>query len=118
MAPAHVVEVDDLPPELMGTARPYVSMDDQPAPGRAEMGSDGHHLSAASSGATGEAPPAQLPARASMHGVEGKVGASWLHDLDRMARERLEAGEPEVWDALTRLFEARLITTALELTRG
>ncbi len=31
---------------------------------------------------------------------------------------RLQAGAPEVWDALTREFEAALIRTALELTRG
>lgn len=30
----------------------------------------------------------------------------------------LHAGAPEVWDALTRQFEARLIRTALEVTRG
>jgi two-component system nitrogen regulation response regulator GlnG len=31
---------------------------------------------------------------------------------------RLEGGEPEVWDALTRQFEGQLIHTALEITRG
>ncbi len=43
---------------------------------------------------------------------------NWLKDLEREARARLEAGQPEVWDTLTRLFEASLIHTALELTRG
>jgi len=43
---------------------------------------------------------------------------SWLKDLEREARVRLEAGQPEVWDTLTRQFEASLIHTALELTRG
>ncbi|MFN3886923.1 MAG: nitrogen regulation protein NR(I) [Aquabacterium sp.] len=42
----------------------------------------------------------------------------WLKDLEREARARLEAGQPEVWDTLTRQFEASLIHTALELTRG
>jgi two-component system nitrogen regulation response regulator GlnG len=41
-----------------------------------------------------------------------------LGDLEREARRRLDAGETEVWDALTRQFEARLIHTALDLTRG
>jgi two-component system nitrogen regulation response regulator GlnG len=30
----------------------------------------------------------------------------------------LQAGTPEVWDTLTRKFEAQLIHTALEVTRG
>lgn len=30
----------------------------------------------------------------------------------------LDAGVPDVWDALTRQFEARLIHTALDITRG
>ena len=30
----------------------------------------------------------------------------------------LRAGEPMVWDSLTRKFEAQLIVTALETTRG
>jgi two-component system nitrogen regulation response regulator GlnG len=44
--------------------------------------------------------------------------APWLVDLQRDARRRLHAGEPEVWDALTRQFEAQLIRTAREHTRG
>jgi two-component system nitrogen regulation response regulator GlnG len=42
----------------------------------------------------------------------------WLADLARDARRRLEGGETEVWDTLTRQFESGLIHTALELTRG
>ena len=44
--------------------------------------------------------------------------AHWLVDLERETRSMLEAGVPEVWDALTRRFEAQLIHTALEITRG
>ncbi len=43
---------------------------------------------------------------------------SWLAGLQRDARELLRAGQPMVWDALTRQFEACLIETALEMTRG
>jgi two-component system nitrogen regulation response regulator GlnG len=46
------------------------------------------------------------------------VGSAWLTDLDREARALLEHGQPEVWDHLTRQFEARLIQTALALTKG
>jgi len=46
------------------------------------------------------------------------AGAGWLGGLEREARALLDAGTPEVWDALTRQFEARLILTALDATRG
>ena len=43
---------------------------------------------------------------------------NWLADLERESRTMLQAGVPEVWDTLTRKFEAQLIHTALEITRG
>jgi two-component system nitrogen regulation response regulator GlnG len=98
MAPAQVVEPKDLPPDVLG------------------------------SGQTHAAPPvaaAVEPAAAGLTAVAGAATvaepvppASWLGDLEREARRRLEAGETEVWDALTRQFEGRLIHTALEITRG
>ena len=42
----------------------------------------------------------------------------WLSGLERRARELLQTGEPMVWDTLTREFEAQLIRSALEMTRG
>ena len=48
----------------------------------------------------------------------GAPGGQWLNDLELDAREMLLAGVPDVWDALTRKFEAQLIHTALEITRG
>ena len=42
----------------------------------------------------------------------------WLSGLEQRARELLQSGEPMVWDTLTREFEAQLIRSALELTRG
>ena len=44
--------------------------------------------------------------------------AAWLTDLEREARSLLEVSQPQVWDQLTRQFEARLIQTALSLTKG
>ncbi|MEY2873946.1 MAG: hypothetical protein RLZZ373_1317, partial [Pseudomonadota bacterium] len=43
---------------------------------------------------------------------------AWLDDLEREARVLLEQGHPQVWDDLTRLFEGRLIQTALSITKG
>jgi two-component system nitrogen regulation response regulator GlnG len=42
----------------------------------------------------------------------------WVVELQREARRRLEAGEADVWDQLTALFEGCLITTALDVTHG
>ena len=50
--------------------------------------------------------------------AKAAVDASWLSGLQHEARELLGAGEPMVWETLTRRFEAQLILTALETTRG
>jgi len=49
---------------------------------------------------------------------DADAGADWIAALERRARELLSAGEPMVWDTLTREFEAQLIRSALETTRG
>jgi two-component system nitrogen regulation response regulator GlnG len=100
MAPAQVVEAKDLPPELLGVAEPRPA---SPAPGA--------EASVASVQPTSTAPAAPAETTA-------QLPAGWLADLEREARRRLEAGESEVWDALTRQFEGQLIHTALEITRG
>jgi two-component system nitrogen regulation response regulator GlnG len=102
MAPAQVVEPKDLPPELSATA-PGAS------PMVALVADGGGALPAA---ATAGSSPVLAAA------PEEAPTPSWLGDLEREARRRLDAGETEVWDALTRQFEARLIHTALDLTRG
>jgi two-component system nitrogen regulation response regulator GlnG len=98
MAPAQVVEPKDLPPELLGA--PTAAAGAAPPAAAAEA----DRASAAPAVAPSPAAPASTP--------------TWLADLEREARRRLEAGEPEVWDTLTRLFEGGLIRTALDLTRG
>ena len=97
MAPAQVVEAKDLPPELLGAEGA------PPAP--------------ASVPATPVAPTVSQPATATAP-PPASAGAGWLGGLEREARALLDAGTPEVWDALTRQFEARLILTALDATRG
>jgi len=99
MAPAQVVEPKDLPPELLGAPPGLASTAGSVGPVDAAAGA-----SAAALPAAAEAAPAPT--------------STWLVDLERDARRRLEAGEPEVWESLTRLFEGGLIHTALDLTRG
>jgi two-component system nitrogen regulation response regulator GlnG len=95
MAPAQVVEAKDLPPELIADG----TVAKLPAAAAATPAA-----AAASAAPTSAAVPA--------------TAANWLADLEREARALLDAGTPEVWDALTRQFEAKLILTALDSTRG
>ena len=72
----------------------------------------------ASSPFSSSMPPAAVASPVEAAPVQAAAAASWLKDLEREARVRLEAGQPDVWDVLTRQFEASLIHTALDLTRG
>ena len=104
MAPSQVVEAKDLPQELLDTApvKAYSA-----APQAAEV-----------------APPAAAPAVAGVSSAPpallscGADPDAWVAEMTREARRLLTAGEPDVWDALTRRFEASLIVTALDVTRG
>ncbi|MEP7294682.1 MAG: nitrogen regulation protein NR(I) [Burkholderiales bacterium] len=106
MAPAQMIEAKDLPPELASAtaaavpefkavARPLI-----PAP---SVAVDATPL-----------PPAVLSSGASAAASPG----SWLAGLEHDARNLLQSGDAEVWDTLTHQFEAQLIRTALEITRG
>ncbi len=130
MAPAQVVEPKDLPPELLAlsSAGAAVTAGADAVASRAPAATtavsaaleptvtgSGQHLSPA------------LPAAESSLGSGGSGGGgggvsvgsnAWLGDLERDARRRLQASEPDVWEALTRQFEGRLIQTALDVTRG
>ena len=101
MAPAQVVEPKDLPPELTGAAITPLPV----AGDGAALLNAGFNAVVPASAAGDTTAAAPLP-------------PSWMGDLEREARRRLEAGESEVWDSLTRQFEGCLIHTALDLTRG
>jgi two-component system nitrogen regulation response regulator GlnG len=111
MAPAQVIEPKDLPPELLAGEVPR-----QPAmPSALTVAEAAGQVSVPAA-----APSAALPSPPGTPAAAPLVGQTtgWLVDLQREARRLLEAGDPEVWDTLTRQFEARLIQTALEITRG
>jgi len=97
MAATQLIEVKDLPPELLGdgpTSDSVVSV----------AGGEGAHPAATATVWT--APPAAAP------------GNPWLADLERESRRLLDAGVPDVWDTLSKQFEAKLIQAALDSTRG
>jgi two-component system nitrogen regulation response regulator GlnG len=112
MAPVQTVDPKDLPPEVQAAA---LAASTAAASGQPQAlaythgmvtpaGSQPQGVMAPQPGTSGETPMT--------------VGSAWLTDLDREARALLEHGQPEVWDHLTRQFEARLIQTALALTKG
>ena len=103
MAPAQTIEAKDLPPELLAPGAVAI----EPALMPALAASEPSHATAAPVGVVGTAAPAN-----------GNAASQWLGGLEQDARRLLQAGEPEVWDTLTRKFEAQLIHTALEITRG
>ena len=58
--------------------------------------------------------PVEVPPAAPLAHGQG----SWEQGLETEAQKLLAGGQPEVWDALTRRFESRLIRTALSATHG
>ncbi len=105
MAPAQVIEVKDLPPELLADGAAVTpAAADAPALPNADAASQ--DVSAVQPAAAGDGAGAR------------SLPAPWLADLERESRDLLQSGVPEVWDMLTRKFEAQLIHTALEVTRG
>jgi two-component system nitrogen regulation response regulator GlnG len=107
MAPSQLIEVKDLPPEVL---------DAWPVAGSPEF------LSPALAGfveADGVATAGALASQGAIHlGATSMGGAVWDAGLEQEALALLNAGRTDVWDALTRRFETSLIQAALATTRG
>jgi two-component system nitrogen regulation response regulator GlnG len=117
MAPAQVVEVEDLPPELQATPRAPLSAA-APQPVQPPV---------VPSIAPGASPAAEMreapvvPAGAATPVVYSPAPAGaedWVAGMEREVRALLSSGQEGVWDTLTRRFESRMITAALDVTRG
>jgi two-component system nitrogen regulation response regulator GlnG len=108
MAPAQVVEVEDLPPELLAVSRSLGAAAATPAL---------NPLPAADSGL---AAAAAVPAASASSASPGLAAEpeDWVAGMEREVRALLASGQEGVWDALTRRFEARMIAAALDVTRG
>jgi two-component system nitrogen regulation response regulator GlnG len=116
MAPAQVIEAKDLPPELLGEASPAGGAFSPALPDDAALPSA--HPPAPATAPVAFAPAAPAAAVAEPAPAGAPATAPWLLDLERESRSLLQSGAPDVWDVLTRKFEAQLIHTALEITRG
>jgi len=95
MAPAQLIEPKDLPPEIAGSAP-----ESAPVP-------------AAGAPAQRSPEPATVMAPGAAPAAQG-----WESGLEAEALELLASGRHDVWDALTKRFESKLILTALANTRG
>ena len=137
-----MIEAKDLPPELSQDSAPRgrapVSLMaapalDSPAAASHAAGHGPHAYPAqaaepagATAGATAVATAGAIPGAtavkplAPMADTPPAMAAapSWVAGLEQEARSMLQAGQPDVWEALTRKFEAQLIHTALAITRG
>jgi len=105
MAPAQLVEAKDLPPEISPAPA-------EPVAARAVP----FVADAAQAEADVAADTTQPASQAAVRAVDGV--RSWELGLEAEALELLASGRHDVWEALTRRFESKLILTALANTRG
>jgi two-component system nitrogen regulation response regulator GlnG len=125
MAPAQVIELKDLPPEVLAMAgsstAALVALPEALVAPTAPAG-----FTAPPPMALSEAlRPASAPVAVGTEPLallEGAAtpspGLAWEAGLQAEALALLEEGRTDVWDVLTRRFETRLIQTALANTRG
>ncbi|MDA8447166.1 nitrogen regulation protein NR(I) [Paracidovorax valerianellae] len=130
MAPAQVISLQDLPPEVLeapvaaSAAEPALVQEprgEAPAPGSAVAAPQGAFATAA-------APRDERVFAAPVHAAVGSTAVApaavfaeppgWEQALEAEAHKLLSGGQTEVWDALSRRFESRLIRTALAATHG
>ncbi|MHA6888574.1 nitrogen regulation protein NR(I) [Ralstonia pseudosolanacearum] len=110
MAPAQTIEIKDLPHDLVrGTSQMLPGTAELVAAGRAVAGEPPFGADAYA----GAEAPVAVGAAAGASAVSG-----WERALAGEARALLEAGQPDVMDALTRRFERAILEAALGVTRG
>jgi two-component system, NtrC family, nitrogen regulation response regulator GlnG len=118
MAPAQVIEFKDLPPEFQVSGQVAASGEFGTPPVEPALATEGVTLlptaaaTAAPAAATTAQPTVAMPL-ASPANAQG-----WLAALDVEAQRLLATGATDVWDQLTRQFEATLIQAALASTKG
>ena len=131
MAPAQVVEVEDLPPELLAAApRPAAvppsadlaaagpAAPVAPAPGSAPTRAAPELAGAPVPAAAGAPGAVELASPVAAGAGPIAIDENWIAGMEREVRSLIQSGHPEVWDTLSRRFEARMILAALEVTRG
>ena len=111
MAPAQVVEIKDLPPEVLAGVPAVTATSAAAAAAPASV--------TAAAPAEGQVESVAVAQPAAGDGaVEPHTALDWASALQDEAAALLESGLPEVWDVLTRRFESRMIQAALAYTGG
>ena len=121
MAPAQVVEVKDLPPEVLALAGTPLEAAKTLAGTTTSPVADAANTFTATEPAAATADTACMAEAALVSPIDLAVDrqvAAWETDLRTEARTLLDAGRTDVWDALGRRFETALIQAALGNTRG
>ena len=126
MAPAQVIEPKDLPPEFgvvrAVSANASVSESSSPVNSLSSALLQAPQESAFAQAAISEKMDDYLPASdaavAGIPKINGSTYLDWEQELENEALALLRSGQGEVWDLLSRRFEARLIQAALTDTRG
>ena len=96
MAPAQVIEVKDLPPEVLASGA---------APGAPQV-------------SVAVTPVHAAPVATPEHGAPAPAATDWASALNADAAALLAAGHGDVWNTLTQRFERSLIQAALAHTQG
>jgi two-component system nitrogen regulation response regulator GlnG len=110
MAPTQLIEVKDLPPEVLDSGPAAELAPSLQAP-------DAPIMADATSPALTTAAPHVHDMAVSAVSV-GALGGGWESGLEQEALVLLNSGRTDVWDALTQRFETSLIQAALATTRG
>jgi two-component system nitrogen regulation response regulator GlnG len=110
MAPAQAIEPKDLPPEVRSPSAPLAV---QVPMASVLTSSDATHVFN-----TVAAPAMAAPVNMPKPAVLNLPGEDWQSGLEMQAMALLVDGRTDVWDELTKRFEATLIQTALAHTRG
>ncbi|MHA6844890.1 nitrogen regulation protein NR(I) [Ralstonia syzygii] len=112
MAPAQTIEIKDLPHDLVrGTSQMLPGAADLMAAGRPAVAGE------PSSGGDAYVTGVEAPVAAGV-AAGASVMSGWERALAGEAKAMLEAGQPDVMDALTRRFERAILEAALGVTRG
>jgi two-component system nitrogen regulation response regulator GlnG len=125
MAPAQVISVQDLPPEVLEErGLPASAVAPAPEPALSDAPPASNAVPAPPGGTAGQGAPLAFAAGAAL--IEHQPGvafagvskADWELGLASEVRSLLAAGRHDVWECLSQRFEACLIANTLDATHG
>ena len=117
MAPAQVISVQDLPPEVLEAPQLGAAAPSAPPAGPVEA--PAHAASLAAPPVTDAVPvSAPAPLAAANGALQPAEASAWEQALDNEVHALLASGQGDVWDRLMHRFESRLIRAALGTTHG